>query len=142
MNPRSAFKAPQGLLRSLVLAYASKYPITGAELAVEIRNRTAGLWDPSPGSVYFLMNELKDKGLLSIVGSREGGRKSYIATEAGRVELNTSSGKAMATLERELTLLALLVSMIRPMESERMETLKSLLKADPAVVARVKAQLK
>jgi DNA-binding PadR family transcriptional regulator len=142
LNPTSAFKAPQGLLRCVVLAYASKYPVTGSELASDIREKTGGLWDPSPGSVYFLMNELREKNLLIQMDGAGAGRKAYIATADGRAELAKASNGVITALQREVTLLALLVSMVDPVDSERMEVFKSVLKASSAEVSSIKQLLK
>lgn len=142
MNPTSVFKAPQGLLRCVVLAYASRYPVTGSEIASDLRAKTSGLWDPSPGSVYFLMNELREKNLLVMMNGTGAGRKTYIATADGRAELAKASHGVMTALQREVTLLALLVSMVDPGDSERMEVFKSVLSADAAQVLRIKQLLK
>jgi DNA-binding PadR family transcriptional regulator len=135
----ASFKAPQGLLRYVVLAYASRYPVTGAELAVDVKAKTAGLWNPSPGSVYYLVNELKEKKLLILVRDGEGGRKAYIATEEGRAELARASKGLLGVLQREVTLLSLLVSMIDPANAERMEVLKWALSADSGRLSKAKA---
>jgi DNA-binding PadR family transcriptional regulator len=140
LSTSPSFKAPQGLLRSLILAYASRFPVTGAELSADVKLKTAGQWDPSPGSVYFLINELKGKGLLTQVSSNEGG-KSYITTAAGKAELGKSSGGALANLRREVSLLSLFVSAANPSEAERMEVLGWVLKADAASVKRMRKQL-
>jgi DNA-binding PadR family transcriptional regulator len=142
LNPTSAFKAPQGLLRCVVLAYAAKYPITGSELASDIREKTGGVWDPSPGSVYFLMNELREKNLLILMKDAEAGRKAYIVTAGGKVELEKAAGRVLMSLRREVTLLALLVSMVDPAGSERMEVLNSVLGASPAQVSKIKQLMK
>jgi DNA-binding PadR family transcriptional regulator len=141
LNLTLVFKAPQGLLRCVVLAYASKYPVTGAELAADVRAKTGGLWDPSPGSVYFLMNELKDKGLLVMMSDSGPGRKAYITTDAGRSELAKTSRSVISGLQREVTLLALVVSMVDPANSARVEVLKSVLKADADRIARLEQQI-
>lgn len=139
---RSTFKAPQGLLRSVVLAYASRYPVTGAEIAEDVRSKTNGLWDPSPGSLYFLVNELKGKGLLVTVKGEDPGRKAYIATEKGRAELAGVSQGLLGALEREVSLLALLASMLDPSSSVRTDILKWALKADPAQLQKLRPQLR
>jgi len=142
LKEASAFKAPQGLLKYIVLAYSSKYPVSGSEMADDIREKTSGQWDPSPGSVYYLMNELKGKGLIVPVKGAGRGRKAYIASEEGRAELARASRGLMGSLQREVTLLALLVSMVEPASSERMEVVKRALKADAAQVSKALGQMK
>jgi DNA-binding PadR family transcriptional regulator len=82
------------------LAYASKYPVTGSELAGDVREKTSGLWDPSPGSVYFLMNELREKNLLILMDGMGSGRTAYIATAEGRAELAKASSGLITALQR------------------------------------------
>lgn len=48
----------------------------------ELTNRSGGLWKPSPGSIYPVLQQLQDEELVS---SEEGsGRKVFALTEAGR----------------------------------------------------------
>ena len=138
MSQQHSFKAPQGLLRSLILAYASKYPVTGSEVAADVRSKTGGLWEPSPGSIYFLMNELKGKSLLILmkdVGTR---RKAYIATEAGKAELAKTAKGLLGSLQREVSLLAYLASIVEPGSSSRMEALKWVMNAEPSQLVKLR----
>lgn len=116
--------------------------MTGSELASDIREKTGGLWDPSPGSVYFLMNELREKNLLILMNGAAAGRKAYIATADGRAELAKASNGAITSLQREVTLLALLVSMVDPGDLERMEVFRSVLNANAAQLSKIKQLLK
>jgi DNA-binding PadR family transcriptional regulator len=140
LAPPSDFKAPQGLLKYVILAYASRYPVTGAELAREVKSKTGGLWEPSPGSIYFLMNELKEKNLLLPIKDDRKGRKAYITTEEGRVDLARMAEGLLGGLQREITLLALLVSLVDAANAERMEFLKWALKAEPGHLAKLRSQ--
>jgi len=136
----SPFKVPQGALRAIILAYASKYPVSGAELSKEMEERTGGRWKPSPGSVYFLMNELEGRGLLVRTPSQTS-RKSYITTRKGMDELRRSSADVLASLERDVAIMGLLSSLVAPEHAERMELLGRLLKADPATLKKVRPEL-
>jgi len=141
MSAKSTFKASQGVLRTIILAYASRYPVSGVELAAEIRKKTGGRWVPSPGSVYFLINELRGKGLLAPTPARPDGRKYYIATSAGKEELSKSSAAALTALEREISILSLLVELSVPNESTRMGVVSKVLGADKDVLERIRGQL-
>jgi len=125
-------------LRSAVLAYASRYPVTGAELTADIKSRTGGIWNPSPGSVYFLMNELKEMSLLVLVKGKDPHRKAYIATEQGKSELAKVSEALLETLNREITLLSFLATMVDPTTAGRMEFLRWAMTADPSQLQRVR----
>jgi DNA-binding PadR family transcriptional regulator len=54
----------------------------GYEMIQEIKERSAELWRPSPGSVYPTLQLLADEGLIADEGS--GSRRLYALTEEGR----------------------------------------------------------
>lgn len=72
----------KGGLRPLVLRILASGPRNGAEIMDEIERFTWGWWRPSPGSVYPLLEEMLNEGLVK---KREDGR--YEITEKGRSEL-------------------------------------------------------
>lgn len=51
-------------LRPLVYHLLSQGPKTGAELMDEIERLSRGFWRPSPGSVYPLLDEMTQEGVL------------------------------------------------------------------------------
>jgi DNA-binding PadR family transcriptional regulator len=75
-------------LRAAVLALLAERPMHGYEMITELENRTAGVWRPSPGSVYPTLQLLEDEGL--IVSEESGGRKRFTLTEAGRAEAEST----------------------------------------------------
>jgi DNA-binding PadR family transcriptional regulator len=56
----------------------------GYEMISELETRTAGVWRPSPGSVYPTLQLLEDEGLIT--SEETGGRRRFTLTEAGRTE--------------------------------------------------------
>ena len=60
----------------------------GYELIQQIRDRSDGVWKPSPGSIYPALAQLEDEGLVLI--EKVAGRKTARLTDAGReyVEAN------------------------------------------------------
>jgi DNA-binding PadR family transcriptional regulator len=48
----------------------------------EISERSGGLWRPSPGSVYPVLQQLQDEGLVTVEESE--GRRVFSLTDAGR----------------------------------------------------------
>jgi DNA-binding PadR family transcriptional regulator len=48
----------------------------------ELAERSGGLWRPSPGSVYPVLQQLQDEGLVS--AEDRDGRKVFTLTDAGR----------------------------------------------------------
>lgn len=69
-------------VRPAVLALLAEEPMHGYQLMQEIRRRTHDQWRPSPGSVYPILQQLEDEGLVRTVES--GGRRVAELTEAGR----------------------------------------------------------
>ncbi|UCE75319.1 MAG: PadR family transcriptional regulator [Methanomassiliicoccales archaeon] len=70
----------KGFLNFLILWLISKEKMTGAEIAVELEKRKGH--KPSPGTIYPVLKELKDKGLLSMDDN-----KRYSLTKQGKKEL-------------------------------------------------------
>ena len=56
----------------------------GYEVIRELSERTNGMWEPSPGSIYPTLQLLEDEGLVSVEESE--GRKQYSLTEQGKAE--------------------------------------------------------
>ena len=75
-------RGPARPVRPAVLALLAEEPRHGYQLMQEIRRRTNERWRPSPGSVYPILQQLEDEGLVRTVES--GGRRVAELTEAGR----------------------------------------------------------
>ncbi|WP_409465552.1 PadR family transcriptional regulator [Amycolatopsis sp. GA6-003] len=69
-------------MRPAVLALLAEEPRHGYQLMQEIRRRTNDEWRPSPGSIYPILQQLEDEGLVRT--AEEGGRRVAHLTEAGR----------------------------------------------------------
>jgi DNA-binding PadR family transcriptional regulator len=65
-----------------VLVLLDEEPMHGYQLIQEIEERSGGVWQPSPGSVYPVLQQLEDEGLIRI--EQNEGRKVASLTEAGR----------------------------------------------------------
>ena len=68
--------------------------MTGAEIALELEKRKGS--KPSPGTIYPVLKDLKDKGLLSVDEN-----KRYSLTKRGKKELEIHGVGYRATLESE-----------------------------------------
>lgn len=77
-------RVPRGRLRTEILKLLAEGPKHGYELMNLITERSGGLWQPSPGSVYPTLQLLEDQGL--VVGETDGDRRVYRLTEAGQEE--------------------------------------------------------
>jgi DNA-binding PadR family transcriptional regulator len=79
---RGGGRPPARPVRPAVLALLAEEPMHGYQLMQEIRRRTHDRWRPSPGSVYPILQQLEDEGLVHTVEAA--GRRVAELTEAGR----------------------------------------------------------
>ena len=68
-------------LRTWIVTMISRNPMNGAEIMDQIESMSQGWWRPSPGSIYPLLEELTQDGVLR---KREDGK--YELTEKARQE--------------------------------------------------------
>ncbi|HET6710603.1 PadR family transcriptional regulator [Amycolatopsis sp.] len=79
---RGGGRPPARPVRPAVLALLAEEPMHGYQLMQEIRRRTHDRWRPSPGSVYPILQQLEDEGLVHTVETA--GRRVAELTDAGR----------------------------------------------------------
>ncbi|WP_460459651.1 PadR family transcriptional regulator, partial [Angustibacter peucedani] len=72
----------RGDVRAAVLLLLAEQPMHGYQLIQEIAERSGGVWNPSPGSVYPALAQLEDEGLVAF--ERVEGRKTASLTDTGR----------------------------------------------------------
>jgi len=77
-----AEKVLGGDVRAAALLLVAEEPRNGYQIMQEIEQRSAGVWRPSPGSVYPALAQLEDEGLVRV--EERGGRRSYGLTAPGR----------------------------------------------------------
>jgi DNA-binding PadR family transcriptional regulator len=65
-----------------VLLLLAEEPRHGYQLIQDIGERSNGAWNPSPGSVYPVLQQLEDEGLIVI--ENVAGRKTASLTDEGR----------------------------------------------------------
>lgn len=78
-------KARRGDVRAAALLLLAEEPRNGYQLMQEIESRTNGLWRPSPGSIYPVLQQLEDEGLVRPGGPE--GRRVFQLTDAGRAHV-------------------------------------------------------
>lgn len=81
-RPRGHRRRMRGDVRSAVLALLAEEPRHGYAIMSEITERSAGVWRPSPGSVYPVLQQLQDEGLVTVAESE--GRRVFSLTDTGR----------------------------------------------------------
>jgi DNA-binding PadR family transcriptional regulator len=80
---RRGSRAKRGNARAAALALLAEEPMNGYQIIQQISERSGGLWQPSPGSVYPALAQLEDEGLIAQQGA-EGARRAYVLTDEGR----------------------------------------------------------
>ncbi|MFL1377294.1 PadR family transcriptional regulator, partial [Nocardiopsis protaetiae] len=75
-------RARRGDVRTGILMLLAEEPRSGYEIIREGRERSGGAWRPSPGSIYPMLQQLEDEGLI-VQQEGEGRRRPYKLTEEG-----------------------------------------------------------
>lgn len=70
-----------GDVRAAALLLLAEGPRHGYQLIQEIGEKSEGSWTPSPGSIYPVLQQLEDEGLISF--ERVDGRKTATLTDEG-----------------------------------------------------------
>jgi DNA-binding PadR family transcriptional regulator len=121
-GPYGRGRRPRGDVRAAILVLLDEEARNGYGLMQEIEERSAGAWRPSPGSVYPVLAQLDDEGLVETDASGE--RKVVRLTEAGKayVEENrealgtpweTAAGEAGEDLAEIRGLVAQVIAAVR-----------------------------
>ncbi len=72
----------RGDVRAAVLVLLEEQPRNGYQLIQELTERSHEAWRPSPGSIYPVLQQLEDEGLVQ--ASATGTGRTYELTDAGR----------------------------------------------------------
>ena len=78
-------KARRGDIRTAALLLLAEQPRNGYQIMQEVKERSEGVWRPSPGSVYPTLQQLEDEGLVRSLESD--GQRLLELTDAGRSAL-------------------------------------------------------
>lgn len=88
----------RGDLKYVILGLLADEPMHGYEVIRRLEEESAGLYSPSPGSVYPTLQMLEDEGY--VVSEPVDGKKVYRITEAGRAFLDEHGGRADDIFDR------------------------------------------
>ncbi len=83
---RGGPRARRGDVRLAILAILGQAPANGYSLIGQIADRTDGRWRPSPGSIYPVLRQLTDEGLIASEGEGDE-HAGYSITDQGRAFL-------------------------------------------------------
>jgi DNA-binding PadR family transcriptional regulator len=81
-SPRGRQRLRRGDVRAAVLVLLDESPRNGYQIIQELSERSNGAWRPSPGSVYPILQQLEDEGLVEISSTVSG--KTYNLTATGK----------------------------------------------------------
>jgi DNA-binding PadR family transcriptional regulator len=98
--------APRGLLKLVALQLLSESSLSGAELQEEVRRSSAGAWKPGPGSIYFMIKELRDRELIVELPAKGGTTRRYVVSNKGKAELAKMKGTVENETKKQLELWA------------------------------------
>jgi DNA-binding PadR family transcriptional regulator len=123
-----------GGLRYVAMYSLSEAPKNGAEIMDEVERMSMGAWRPSPGSIYPLLNNLQEEGMIR---KREDQR--YELTSAGAEEIGFGGHRhghqhATYSMEGAMDELESYVSYLEDLPRER-------LKPSEARLARIAERL-
>jgi len=89
--PRGRQRLRRGDVRAAVLVLLDEAPRNGYQIIQELSERSDGAWRPSPGSVYPILQQLEDEGLVEISSTVSG--KTYILTDTGKALVEKDRAK-------------------------------------------------
>jgi DNA-binding PadR family transcriptional regulator len=82
----------RGDVRTAILFLLAERPMHGYQVIQELTERSGGMWQPSPGSIYPTLQQLEDEGLVR--SAEDEGRRVYSLTDEGRAEVERRTGEA------------------------------------------------
>ncbi len=83
---RMGRRSKRGDVRAAVLLLIGEGPRNGYQLIQELAERSNGAWRPSPGSIYPVLSQLEDEGLVAVDPTQSG--RTYQLTPAGSAYLD------------------------------------------------------
>ncbi|MBB6172399.1 DNA-binding PadR family transcriptional regulator [Nocardiopsis mwathae] len=90
---RGGPRARRGDVRTGILLLLAEEPRSGYEIIREGKERSSGAWRPSPGSVYPMLQQLEDEGLVRPAEASGGGRRRpFELTEEGHAYVEDNAG--------------------------------------------------
>lgn len=113
LKPSELVSAPRGLLKVFIIDLASKYPVSGIEIAEQVGDLSKGAWKPSPGSIYYILKELVSKKRLSEIYTPDKGVKKYVATEKGLEDLRLFRSFGTEILLKQAAFMSLASNLIQ-----------------------------
>ncbi|MGQ9781170.1 MAG: PadR family transcriptional regulator [Nitrososphaeria archaeon] len=124
----ATLNVPTGLLKTILLKEASRAPLSAITFMKKLSKETEGIWQPSPGSIYYLTNELESKGCLKKLAVENERYPKYIITSKGKEELENLVEGSNRDVVKLITILKLYCNTLEnKILSEELEKLHRIL---------------
>ena len=92
----------RGLLALFILHSLGQQPKSGYELLKEIEEKTEGVWVPSKGTLYPILKQLEDEGLIAVIEIGKRSKHIFALTESGEATLRTVKAHKKESHEKHL----------------------------------------
>jgi len=99
----------RGLIALFVLHSLSQRPKSGYELLKEIKEKTEGVWVPSKGTLYPILNQLEEEGLIRVSEIAQRSKHIFELTPNGEAALRTIKEHKQESREKHLQVKNLLI---------------------------------
>lgn len=99
----------RGLIALFVLHSLSQRPRSGYEMLKEIREKTEGVWVPSKGTLYPILNQLEAEGLIRVGEIAQRSKHIFELTQHGEETLRTIKEHKKESREKHLQFKNLLI---------------------------------
>jgi len=124
-RPRHRIGVPRGILHHISLVILRKGPMSGSELAEEIEQYTD--WRPSPGSIYPLLSQLREDGMIEPYPDEDSSLRRFKITEKGLVILEEQKKHDEHFRRRQRSIRKIYWRLHREMPEDMYESFSSLL---------------
>lgn len=91
---REGARVGRGDVRAATLLLLAEQPSHGYQIIQQVSERSGGIWQPSPGSVYPALQLLEDEGLVRVEQTE--GRRVFHLTEVGQAYVEEHRDELMA----------------------------------------------
>src|SRR5690349_5987690 len=91
-GPFAGGRARRGDVQTAVLRLLAESPMHGYQIITELADRSGGVWNPGPGSVYPTLQAMEDQDLVT--SEMDGSKRVYSLTEKGRTAAEAGEGTA------------------------------------------------
>jgi DNA-binding PadR family transcriptional regulator len=89
-GPFPGGRARRGDVQSAVLRLLAESPMHGYQIITELADRSGGVWNPGPGSVYPTLQAMEEQELVT--SEMDGSKRVFSLTDKGRTAAEAGEG--------------------------------------------------